>query len=409
MDNPPPRRDATARDRGAAPPPRVSLPRWMAVAPPRVLSLRGAILLALLLGILASWKLWIAGRMFPLLPVASWFPQLPSPWDAALLALMFVAAIASFRVYRWAITVLLLGALFLYCGDQNRGQPWFYLYGVLLLITLLPNAASLGASRFIISAVYIWAGVQKLGPDYEQIIIPYMMQPIATWLPASGATLVKWCLLASPYVEVFIGVGLWIPKLRRVATVTVVLVHAVALLILGPLGHNQNLVVWPWNLAMVAFVLILFPKVSVGESWRDLLRSKAGLVLTALVTLLPTLSYFGWWDSYFSFALYSGNTAKADLIIVPSLVPRLPEELRGYAHPLHEDVIAANLGLKGLWVFDMQTWAIKSLDVPPIPEPRNFRSMAKVVARFAEQPADVQLIVFPRGGPAQIFRADQLR
>ena len=90
-------------------------------------------------------------------------------------------------------------------------------------------------------------------------------------------------------------------------------------------------------------------------------------------------------------------------------MPRLPEDLRGYAHPLHEDVIAANPGMKGLWVFDMQTWAVSSLDVPPIPEPRNYRSMAKAVARFAEQPTDVQLIVFPLRGPTQILRADQLR
>ncbi len=381
----------------------------MADVPPRLLALRCAILLALLLGMLASWKLWIAARTFPFLPVASWFPQAPVPWDVALLGLMFAALVASFRFYRPAIAVLLLGALFLYGGDQNRGQPWFYLYGVLLLGTLLPAAPALAASRLIISVVYLWAGLQKLGPDYQQSVVPYMMQPVTNWLPASVAVLVKWSLLAAPGVEMFIGAGLWIPKLRRGAIILTVLVHAAALLILGPLGHNHNLVVWPWNLAMVAFVIILFPQVNIREAWHDLRRSISALVLTSLITLLPAFSYLGWWDSYFSFALYSGNTAKADLIIVPSLVPRLPEAMRGFAHPLHADVIALNPGMKGLWVFDMQTWALTSLDVPPIPEPRNYRSMAKVVARFAERPDDAQLIVFPRRGPTQVFRADQLR
>jgi len=390
-------------------PARMSRLQWMAAIPPRLLALRGAILLALLLGILASWKVWISTRMFPFLPVVPWFPQLPSPWDIALLGLMFAAVIASHRLYRTSIAVLLLGMLFLFCGDQNRGQPWFYLYWVLLLAALLPAASALAAGRFVISAVYLWAGVQKLGPDYQQVIVPYMMQPVMSWLPPTGATLAKCCLLAAPYVEIFIGAGLWVPKLRRAAMITAVIVHSVALLILGPLGHNQNLVVWPWNFAMVAFVIILFPKTNLGESWRDLRHSKTALLLATLVTLLPALGYFGWWDSYFSFALYSGNTAKADLIIVPSLVSRLPEELRGYAHPLHKDVVAANPGLKDLWVFDMQTWAVSSLDVPPIPEPRNYRSMAKAVARFAEQPTDVQLIIFPRRGSPQAYRADQLR
>jgi len=375
----------------------------------RLFALRCAIVLATVLGMAASWKLWLSARSFPLLPVASWFGQPAAPWNAVLLSALLLVLFASLRFQRPATILFLVGALFLYGGDQNRGQPWFYLYWVLLLITLLPAAPALAASRFVISAVYVWAGVQKLGSDYGEIIMPYMMQPVTSWLPGPGATLVKWCLLAAPGVEVFIGFGLWIPRLRVVAIFTAVLVHAVALLILGPVGHNQNLVIWPWNLAMVAFVIILFPKVSVGQSWRDLLRSKTGLGVTALVTLLPALSYLGWWDSYFSFALYSGNTAKADLIIVPSLVPRLPEELRRYAHPLHEDVIAAKPELKGLWVFDMQTWANSSLDVPPIPEPRNYRSMAKAVARFAEQPTDAQLIIFPRHGPVQTFRADQLR
>jgi hypothetical protein len=375
----------------------------------RLLALRCTIVVALILGMLASWKLWLGARTFPMLPIGAWFPQLTPPWDAVLFAFVLIALVALIWFPRSACWCFLFGALLLYGGDQNRGQPWFYLYCVLLFITLLPEIPALAAGRIVVSAVYVWAGLQKLGPDYRESVMPYMMQPVTSWLPVAGAALVKWCLLGAPFAEVFIGVGLWIPKLRRAAIITTVAIHVVALLILGPLGHNQNLVVWPWNLAMVAFVIILFPQVSLVETWRALRRSAIAVTTTALVVLLPALNHAGWWDSYFSFALYSGNTAKADLIIVPSLVPRLPEELRGYAHPLHEDVIAVNPGMKGLWVFDMQTWAVTSLDVPPIPEPRNYRSMAKAVARFADQPTDLQLIVFPRRGPAQIFRADQLR
>ena len=35
-------------------------------------------------------------------------------------------------------------------------------------------------------------------------------------------------------------------------------VHLAALLFLGPLGHNYNWVVWPWNLAMIGLVWALF-------------------------------------------------------------------------------------------------------------------------------------------------------
>ncbi len=377
--------------------------------PLRLLVLRCVLLLAVFLGMLASLKLWLTARAFPLVPVVAGFPQWPAPWDAVLLTLLLLALVGGIWFYRPAVAVFLIGALFLYCGDQNRGQPWFYLYFVLLLLTLRPEGPAVAACRVVVSVVYVWAAVQKFGPDYQRLVVPYMMQPVAHWLPAPGVAVAKWCLSAAPAVELFIGLGLWVPALRRAAIVTTVLVHGVALLLLGPLGHNYNLVVWPWNLAMVALVVVLFPPVRLSETFRALRRSAVAVIVTALVALLPLLGYFGWWDSYFSFALYSGNTATADLILVPSMAERLPEPLRRFAHPLHADVIAANPALRGLFVFDLQSWAQAELGVPPIPEPRNYRAIGRHLARFAEQPTDLQLIISPRRGPVRVLRASDLR
>jgi hypothetical protein len=161
---------------------------------------------------------------------------------------------------------------------------------------------------------------------------------------------------------------------------------------------------------MIALVIVLFsPSARLSDTFRELRRSTAAVIAVALVTLMPVLGYFGWWDSYFSFALYSGNTATADMILVPSMVERLPEPMRRFAHPLHADVVAANPGLRGLFVFDMQSWAQAELGVPPIPEPRNYRAIGRHIAQFAEQSTDVQLVISPRRGPVQVYRADELR
>ena len=394
---------------GCAYAPRMSLPATVNVSPRRLFALRGTLLLAVFLGVLASLKLWLTSRAFPLVPVAAGFPQLPAPWDAVLLTLLLLALVAGIWFYRPAVALFLVGALFLYCADQNRGQPWFYLYFVLLLLTLMPDGQALAACRVVVSVVYVWAAVQKFGPDYQRLVVPYMIRPVAHWLPASGLTAAKWCMSAAPLVELFIGVGLWVPRFRRAAIITTVLVHGVALLLLGPLGHNYNLVVWPWNLAMIALVVVLFPPVRVGEVFRELRRSFAATVVVALVALLPVLGYFGWWDSYFSFALYSGNTATADVILVPSMAGRLPEPMRRFAHPLNEDVIAANPGLRGLFMLDLMAWAQAEVGVPPVPEPRNYRAIGRAIARYAEQPTDVQLVISPRRGPVQVLRAGDLR
>jgi len=365
--------------------------------------------LATALGILASLKLWLTTRDFPLVPVVSSFPQFPSPWDDIFLGLIFVTLVGAFKFYRPAITLFLLGALFLYCGDQNRGQPWFYLDCVLFVLTLLPDPIALAACRLIVSIVYIWAAIQKFGPEYQRLIVPYMLEPASKWLPQNGVSVARWLINEAPVVELFIGIGLWVPFLRRTAIAATILIHAIVLLLLGPFGHNYNLVVWPWNLEMIALVIVLFPSVTLSKTLREVRQSSVAILVALLVATLPVLGYFGWWDSYFSFAVYSGNTATADMIVVPSLVERLPEPIRQFAHPLHPDVIAANPGLRGLYVFDVQSWAQNELGVPPIPEPRNYRAISRYVAKFAEQPSDIQLIITPRRGPVAVYKASDLR
>lgn len=387
----------------------MSLPATVHGVPLRFFALRCLLLMALLLGMLASVQLWLTVRAFPLMPVAAWFPQLTRPWDVVVFVALLVALVVGVRFYRPAAVFFLVGALFLYCGDQNRGQPWFYLYGVLMLLSLLAEKPAVAACRVVVSAVYLWAAIQKFGPDYQRLVVPYMMQPVANWLPANLAAVAKGFLMAGPAVELFIGVGVWIPFLRKAAIITAVGVHGVALLILGPLGHNYNLVVWPWNLTMALLVVVLFPPVKLGETLRALGGSMVATGITALVTLLPVLSYFGRWDSYFSFALYSGNTATADLFLVPTMVARLPEPLRRFAHPLHEDVLKASPGLRGLFVFDMQSWSQAELGVPPIPEPRAYRVIGRALAQYAEQSMDMQLVIQPRGGAVQVLRASDLR
>ncbi|HEY2950945.1 MAG TPA: hypothetical protein VGK40_00095 [Verrucomicrobiae bacterium] len=385
------------------------MPTSFTGVPPRLVALRVTLLSAVLFGMLTSMKLWLTARSFPLLPMGGSFPVLPPPLDKLFFGALVLALLASPWCYRPAIIFFLAGGLFLYLGDQNRGQPWFYLYWVLLLLTLWPDATALATCRVVVSAVYVWAGIQKCNAGFYDGVVPYLMEPIARWFWPSGVTAAKWLINATPVVEIFIGIGLWIPEVRRTAVWTTVAVHAAALLLLGPLGHKHNLVVWPWNLAMIALVIGLFPPVHLGATLASVRRSAPAMVVTALVCLLPALSYLNWWDSYFSFALYSGNTAQADLLLSAPMAQRMPERLQPFVHPVHPDVIAANPGLRGLFVFDAQTWAQTELGVPPLPEPRGFKSVGRSVARFAQDTNDMQLLIGPRRGALQVLRATDLR
>jgi hypothetical protein len=207
----------------------------------------------------------------------------------------------------------------------------------------------------------------------------------------------------TPLWELFIGAGLWFPQTRRFAFATAAVLHGAALVFLGPLGHNVNLVVWPWNIAMVALLLVLFgtkTDASLPQSWRELRRSWSGMLVVGLFGLLPALSYCGWWDSYFSFALYSANLSRADLYVTRTFRDRLPMRLQTYVVPVENFNPAFQLP----FAFEHPRWAAAELGTPELPEPRGYAVMFRHIAAFATQESDCRMIVETRGGKVLLYR-----
>ena len=371
----------------------------------RTASVRAILLTGTFLGMVATIPLWLTTREYPLVPVAAWYPVIRAPWDKWLLAALLASLVAAWRLHRWGTGFFLAGSLFLYLADQNRGQPWLYLYWVMMVLTLLPEPQALAACRVALSVVYLWAGIQKCNARFFQIVPGWFVSPAEAW--GAGGTILeglKWAVAATPAIEVFIGLGLWIPRLRPWAFATTFLVHGAALLFLGPLGHRYNLAIWPWNLAMVALVLVLFagaPAVRLKEAWGEMQRSRVGVATVALFACLPLLSFLGRWDSYFSFALYSASLATADVYITPALGERLPARMREHVHPVQPPFDPV---LQGPLVFDHQTWALTELGTPPLPEPRGFQMMLRYVEGFSTNADEVHMIVAPRRGPITLFR-----
>lgn len=384
----------------------MSFPSIFRDASARLGWLRATLLLACVLTMLASAPLWMNSRPYPPLRVAGWFPILSDPWDKLVFAAALTALLAAFRFHRAGTVAFLAISLFLALADQARWQPWFYMYWVMLLLTLAEERAALAGCRFALAAAYVWSGIQKINPHYFDLVVPWFVKPAAAWLPAFVATAFQWAVAAAPAIEVFIGLGLWFPRTRRAAVIAAFAVHLSALLFLGPLGHKHNWIVWPWNLAMPALVVTLFPRGTPEAVWPGSKRSAWSVVVVALFWLLPILSFFGKWDSYLSFSLYTGNLTKADIFISASLRERLPPELHEFIKPTPEPF---NEQVQGPYVVLVELWADKVLRVPPLPEARNYRHIARYLAGFAADPNDVHLVLIPRVGKILFYRGGDLR
>ncbi len=351
----------------------------------RLFWLKAVLACGMLGGFLLSPNLWLAERDYPLCPIAELLPNVPPPldrvWFGTLLVLLVVIAVTPSSRWWIGIFVGLAGLLSLW--DQSRWQPWFYQYLFMLAAFIFPLKGCeqpLTTGRLIMAATYVWSGLQKCNASFLADVCPWLLEPI---LSESARGFIWPGGLVIPFIEAGMGIGLLVPKLRMTALILVLVMHAALLFCLGPLGHDWNRVVWPWNLAMMAMAVILFwrtPAISFRAIvWPSTPYSRLVLLLFGV---MPFFSFLGLWDSYLSAALYSGNEIQGDVIISPKVHDRLVKAIQRHCE-----------AQGGTFVVDLDSWAVEELGVPGYPARRVFRCVARSFCALAAEPADVVLLI----------------
>jgi hypothetical protein len=374
------------------------------VANPRLRWLRLVLLGAMLSGMLCCLPLWLNTREYPCVPLFPHWLILPSSCGPLLLGAVLASLVAAAWFFRPAIIFFLAATLYLFGCDQNREQPWFYIYWVMLLLNLLPEPTALAACRFAFSFVYLWAGIQKLNGAFFNEVPAWFVQPAADWgWPNAMVIAIRACVYLTPFLEISIAAGVWFRKTRWFAIALIVILHTATLLFLGPVGRNVNRVIWPWNIAMIALAVVLFGTKEhspLTQTWCDLRRSWSAVLVVGLYGILPLLSFFGFWDSYLSFALYSYNLANAEVYVSPSFLPRLPPKLQTYVYPVKN--YDPNLQLP--YMFEFPMWAQAEMGVPPLPEPRGYLIMFQHIGTYATNKDDCLMLLETRSGKVLRYR-----
>ena len=356
------------------------------------------------IGILCSAKLWISShRLFPLTPVWRELPQPPFPLDYVLAGTM-PACLAAIAIGRWTllcIKIFLIVISVLTLLDQSRLQPWVVQYAVMFgALLLLPwriqegewnsaaVSAALHACRLYMICTYFYSGLEKLGYGFVSVL-PDMFAPFFRWLRLDPTNIPDPILLPIAIVLALIecasGLMLAFPRTRNTAVLCLALMHLSILWWLGPWRTNWNYVVWPWNILMIGFLILLFWRQR-GWNLRDVVRSHVYAKAIAIAFgLVPLLSLAGVWDAYLGFSLYTGNIKRAVVYVEPVRLPELPRAVQRFTLP--DGVI------------DIDRWCYTELGVPIYPETRVFVSAGRQVALWLSSAARVRVIELGRPNP----------
>jgi hypothetical protein len=345
---------------------------------------------AFLAGILLSRHLWISTRHFPLVPIIRGLPQIPFPLDYICLVCLIVLLLligSSSKPQNYILAFLLL-AIILGLLDQNRWQPWAYQYLLMLAVFgvfywkgghIEDQEAALNMCRLIVVSIYFYSGLQKINPNFAAHVFPLL-----TGGGGMSASPFQALAIFPPFIEAAIGLGLLAKRIRNLSVLAATAMHGFILLSIGPFGLNVNSVVWPWNVAMVALVFLLFWQTDFSLAdviWKN--RFSFQKVILLVVLVLPFFSFLGWWDSYLSWSLYSGNIDGANIFVGDGVASQLPAYLQKYTTHLADNNNRVTI----------RDWSLGELNVPTYPETRIFREIGAEVCHLSNNSPDVVLYV----------------
>ncbi|HZP22030.1 MAG TPA: hypothetical protein VFB04_01210 [Terriglobales bacterium] len=353
---------------------------------------RTVVVLGFLAGLLLSSKLWVNSRLFPLIPVLHGLPRLRFPLDYLCAAGLFLLLSAIGLARRPRPYILGFAALLLFLGlyDQNRWQPWAYLY-LFLLLTLAcfswkaddveGQQNVLNICRLCIAATYFYSGLQKFNPHFAEVGLTSLLGPMAARLPLAHV----WPMIMAGF-EAGIGIGLLTRRFRNLAIVCAIGMHLFILFSCIVIIH-WNSVVWPWNVTMIALLLVLFWKADFPFQqvlWRNPIAFQKVALL--LFGILPVLSFFGLWDSYLSASLYSANVPQANVLFRGAVEGQIPTAVQRYVKRLPGATDVLNI----------RDWSMGELNVPPYPAMRVYRTIGNEVCKYAQSSPDVVLVMLDR-------------
>ncbi len=318
---------------------------------------------------LLCYDLWMGDRFFPLLPVNDLLLHL----SALVHTILFWASATAMVLALWRpvttlVCVVVIAELLSCILDQNRWQPWEYQFLFMAASVLFfQNKLFINTAwQLLIAALYFFSGLSKLNPAFIHDIWNGLL--LRNWLGIQSNNV--WIFRAGyllPLIEMGAGAALLTGRFYKWAMAILILMHIGILYIFGPLGFNQNVVIWPWNILMPLLLVLVFFRQPFAYD-RLFFKKRFAFVLVLCWMVLPLLHLAGRWDHYLSFTMYSGGVPQlyictSDAAALQRMAPFMGNRKNGMI-PCRYPIAAYD-------------WGVKAMKTSPYPEKRAFKEIAR--------------------------------
>lgn len=350
------------------------------------------LVVSLLSGCFLSLPLWTGNRLFPYAPMIRFLSSVPTSF--LFYSFCIVSIVNLVKPHKWLFLSNLFFLGLLIAQDQNRLQPWVYIY-ILFVVSLcvarfraITDAQLIPIFQIILIFIYFWSGIHKINENFihtafHDILSHFFQTENEVWLQKLlplGYVI--------PLIEMLISIGFMTSTYRNTALFLAISTHAFIILYLCT--AKQNLIVIPWNISMICLDLILFNKLLTENRFRNLrtqFQPFWTLIYLLIVAVMPLFNWAGYCDDYLAFSLYSQKNKLFYIAISDAYLNRFNHQLDDYFSKMDNDISGGRL-------IDVNKWALKELNVPVYPEYRVFKQMSQHFCKYDIPSTDLIFLVY---------------
>ncbi|MES2431491.1 MAG: hypothetical protein V4556_11165 [Bacteroidota bacterium] len=343
-----------------------------------------------------SYKLWFSDREFPLVPPFDFLQASVNfhyiVYGISLVCLILLLISPEKKSFQIAVVIVEICACLF---DQNRWQPWEYQY-ILTIIIFLINRKNekniIPVFLFMLAATYFYSGLGKLNPVFIQSIWHnlFLTKLFGISYDTAHQPYIHYAGYLFGLIEMILAIGLLYRKTQKKAIRLIILMHLIILALFGPLGLNYDHIIWPWNLLMISYFVILLWNIQRGETLYKSNPLKTGWnqLILVLFGIMPFFSLFGMWDYFLSSSLFSSRPTDMYICVPASVNTTLNKYFDNAQAPCDSNS----------YLINTRSWAFDELMVPTYPQKRVYKKIKEdIQKKYPELHATYYIYTYENG------------